>query len=58
MTILIDEKTKSTVPLALIDGKIYLDFLLKTAPEDLESETSKENISENIAETKQQKKII
>lgn len=50
MTILIDEKTKSTVPLALIDGKIYLDFLLKTAPEDLESETSEKNISENIAE--------
>lgn len=30
LTILIDEKTKSTVPLALVDGKIYLNFWLKS----------------------------
>lgn len=30
MTIFIDEKTRSIIPVALIDGKIYLDFLVKS----------------------------
>lgn len=30
MTIFIDEKTKSTIPIALINDKIYLDFLVKS----------------------------
>lgn len=35
MTIFIDEKTKSTIPVALVENKIYLDFLVKSEP-DLE----------------------
>lgn len=33
MTIFIDEKTKSTIPVALVDNKIYLDFLVKSEPD-------------------------
>ncbi len=48
MTIFIDEKTKSVIPVALIDGKIYLDFLVKADSENQkETENSEENFSEN-----------
>ena len=43
MTIFIDEKTRSTIPVALIDGKIYLDFLVKS---DLNAQNGTENSGE------------
>ncbi|MEE0885796.1 MAG: hypothetical protein UIB61_02720 [Treponema sp.] len=49
MTIFIDEKTKSVIPVALIDDKIYLDFLVKADSENQEeTETLEKNLSENL----------
>ena len=45
MTIFIDEKTKSVIPVALIDDKIYLDFLVKADSENQEEvETPEKNL--------------